>query len=60
MDKKNVCCVGGFPTFAVIVLVLAVLWLLGEMKILTVNVPWLPVILIIIALGWIINFYKKK
>lgn len=40
-----------FPTFAVIVLVLAVLWILGETGILTVNVPWFPVIIAIIALG---------
>ncbi len=60
MAKKNSCCIGGFPTFAVIVLVLAVLWLLGDMGILGVNVPWLPVILIIVAIGWIVNQYHKK
>ena len=54
MGKKY----GGFPTFAVILLVLSVLWLLSEMAILTVNVPWIPVILIIVAIGWIIKHYK--
>ena len=60
MKKKNICCGGKFPTFAVIILVLGVLWLLGEMGILQVNIPWFPVILIIIALGWIIEHYSKK
>jgi hypothetical protein len=50
----------GFPTFAVIVLVLAVLWLLGEMGVLTINIPWFPLIIAIIALGWVINHYSKK
>ena len=49
-----------FPTFAVIVLVLSVLWLLNSMGVLTVEVPWLPVILIIIAIGWIIHHYSRK
>ncbi|MBW2991710.1 hypothetical protein KY345_00650 [Candidatus Woesearchaeota archaeon] len=59
-EKKEVCCKSVFPTFAVIVLVLAVLWLFGDMGLLGVNIPWLPVILIIVAIGWIINNYKKK
>jgi len=54
------CLKKGFPTFAVVVLVLAVLWLLEEIGILAIDVPWLPVILIIIAIGWIFNNYNKK
>ena len=50
----------GFPTFAVIVLVLAVLWLLSDLNLLKVNVPWIPVIVTIIALGWVISHYTKK
>ena len=49
----------GFPTFAVILLVLAVLWLLNEIDILTINIPWLPIILAIIAIGMIVNKYQK-
>jgi len=51
---------GKFPTFAVVVLVLAVIWLLQELGILTIGIPWLPVILIIVAVGWIYDVYKKK
>ncbi len=49
----------GFPTFATLVLVLGILWLLSELQILTVAVPWLPVIMIIVAIGWIVDHYFK-
>jgi len=49
----------GFPTFAVILLVLAVLWLLTEISVLIINVPWLPIIIGIIAIGMIVNKYQK-
>ncbi|MFH1589829.1 MAG: hypothetical protein ABIB43_04650 [archaeon] len=49
-----------FPTFATILLALAILWLLGDLGVLSVNIPWLPVILIIIAIGWIINNYTIR
>ncbi len=44
-----------FPTFAWIVLVAATIWLLTELGIMRVNVPWLPLIVFIAALGWVIN-----
>ena len=49
----------GFPTFAILVLVLGVLWLLSELQILTVDIPWFPVIMIIVAIGWIADHYLK-
>ena len=48
----------GFPTFAVIVFVLAVLWILGDTGVLKVTVPWFPVIIAVVALGWIVNNYR--
>jgi len=47
-----------FPTFAVILLIVGLLWLLNELKVITINIPWIPIILIIIAIGMIINRYK--
>jgi len=44
-----------FPTFALLVLVFAVIWLLKDLGVIVIDVPWVPVILIIIALGMIIN-----
>ena len=49
----------GFPTLAVILLAVGVLWLLGDLNIIP-TVSWWPVILIIVALGWIIDHYKKR
>lgn len=49
-----------FPTVSVLLLVVGVLWLLSELKYITVSVPWWPVILIILALGWLINNYSNK
>ena len=50
----------GFPTFAVLLLVVGVLWLLTDLGIITVDIPWWPVILIVIAVGWIIDNYRKR
>jgi hypothetical protein len=56
------CCIDskkGFPTFAVLLLVIAILWILAEINVITINIPWVPVIIGVIALGWIIDYYKK-
>lgn len=51
---------GKFPTLAIILLIIGVVWLLNELKILTVNVPWWPLILIVIAIGMMYNRFKSK
>ena len=48
-----------FPTFWVIVLLFALAWLLEEIGIFTLNFPWLPVIIIIVAIGAIFNRFNK-
>ena len=57
--KKNICCIGGFPTFAVLLLVVGILWLLSDLKVITITIPWWPVIVIVLELGWIVNSCKK-
>tara|TARA_Y100000034_G_C6699001_1_gene308163 strand:- start:173 stop:331 length:159 start_codon:yes stop_codon:yes gene_type:complete len=47
-----------FPMFAVLVLLFAVVWLLEEVGVVAINIPWLPVILIVVAMGWIVNRYR--
>ena len=47
-DKK-------FPTFAALLLAVGVLWLLSELKVITIDIPWWPVVLIIFALGMVMN-----
>lgn len=62
-ENKGWCCWGGkkgFPTFAFLLLVIGVLWLLSSVGVITVDVPWWPVVLIIVASGWVIDHYKKK
>lgn len=54
MGKKK------FPTLAVILLVVGIIWLLSALNIFPWNnIPWVPVVIIIIALGMIINRYQK-
>lgn len=48
-----------FPTLASILLAVGVIWLLQELNVLTINVPWIPVVLIIVAIGLIINRFLK-
>lgn len=50
----------GFPTFAVIVLLIGVWWLLHDLGVIAFEVPWFPIILIVVAIGWIKDSYKKK
>lgn len=44
-----------FPTLGVILLVFATLWLLRELNVINFYAPWLPIVLIIIAIGIIFN-----
>ena len=48
-----------FPALAVILLVIGLVWLLNESNIISVNLPWIPVILIIVAIGMIVNRYNN-
>lgn len=44
-----------FPTFATIALAIGIFWLLNSLGIIKGNIPWWPIILIVVALGWIVN-----
>jgi hypothetical protein len=55
--EEDKCCKRRFPTFAIILLVVGLIWLLNEINVISVNIPWIPVVLIIIAIGMIINRY---
>lgn len=56
MAKKN----EKFPTFAVVLLVIGIVWLLNELKVFSIDIPWVPIVLIIIAVGMIINNCRRK
>jgi hypothetical protein len=46
-----------FPTLAIILLVIGFVWFLNDLGFLAVNLPWIPLVLIVVALGIIINKY---
>ncbi|MFA5856187.1 MAG: hypothetical protein WC867_02445 [Candidatus Pacearchaeota archaeon] len=49
-----------FPIFAAVLLVLGIVWFFNELNILPwSNIPWFPLILIVIAIGMIINRYSE-
>jgi len=48
-----------FPVLAVILLLFGIAWALDELGYLIINIPWIPVILIVIAIGMIVNRYDK-
>jgi len=48
-----------FPILAVILLIFALVWLFSDLGYWKINLPWIPVILIIIAIGMIFNRFNK-
>ncbi len=48
-----------FPTFAVAVLLIGVVWLLNELKIIQIQIPIVPIIVVLVGLGLLYNHYKK-
>lgn len=50
-----------FPTFASILLVVGVIWLLSELGVISViRIPWIPVVLIFIAISMLYSHYYKN
>jgi len=52
-EAKEECCKCGFPVHAVCILIIGILWLLSDLKILVINIPLLPIMAIVLALGMI-------
>ena len=53
-------CEKKFPTFAVILLAVAVIWLVSDLGYIIIDIPWLPIIIGIIAIGMIVNKHHRK
>lgn len=49
-----------FPTFWVVVLVVALVWFLSDLGLIAMDVPWFPAALLIFAIGAIINHYSRR
>jgi hypothetical protein len=48
-----------FPVLAVILLVFAVVWFFNDVGVWSINVPWIPAVLAIIAIGMIFNRFRS-
>jgi len=63
MDKDKCCKHGhGFPAVAGLILLIGILWLLADLKVIALEIPWVPVLVIILSLGMIVkhhNWLKK-
>ncbi len=50
-----------FPVLGVLLLTVGIVWLLAELKVIVIDFPWIPVVLIVIAVGIIWNrFFGKR
>ena len=58
--KEMACCKGASPIFAVIVFLIALLWLLNDLNLLAISVPWVPLIVLVVAFGWVMKHYAKN
>jgi len=47
-----------FPVLAVIVLIFALVWLVSDLGYFSIDLPWIPVILVILAIGMIFNRFR--
>jgi len=47
-----------FPMFAGILLAIGVIWLLNDLDIIPIDIPWVPIVVIVIAIGLLINHSK--
>jgi len=49
-----------FPTLAVILLVVGIVWSIDELGYFSINFPWIPIVLIIVSVGMIVNRYASS
>ena len=47
-----------FPVLATLLLIFGIVWLINVVGFAYINVPWLPVILIVVAIAMIANRYR--
>ena len=49
-----------FPVMAVVILIFALAWLFTELGYVVIKIPWLPTILVVLAIGMIFNRLNKN
>ncbi|MAG78301.1 hypothetical protein CL616_02955 [archaeon] len=60
MAKKNTCdcACGKFLVFPLLVLIIGVLWFLNDLAVWTTNLPWWPMVLIVLSLAVIVKHHN--
>jgi len=48
-EKMHGCC-GGFKAIPIFFLIIGIMWLLNDMGIISIDIPWLPLIVIVFSL----------
>ncbi|HTZ42191.1 MAG TPA: hypothetical protein VMC07_03225 [Candidatus Omnitrophota bacterium] len=52
---------GIFPVAGIILLIIGIVWFLNDINIFSINLPWVPLVLIVIAIGLIVNrVYRRR
>lgn len=50
-----------FPIAAFILLAIGVVWFLNDLNLFSINIPWGPLVLMVIGIGIIVNrYYRRK
>jgi len=61
--REHFSAIGGvkrrFPTLPIALLVVGVVWLLNDLELISINIPWIPIVLIITAFGMIFNRFLR-
>ena len=60
MKDKKMSCTGTGSIFGIIVLVLAILWILSDIGVMVLNVPWLPLIIAIVTIKMMVIHSHMK
>jgi hypothetical protein len=48
-----------FPVLGALLLIFGTIWLMQDLGYININIPWIPVIVIVIAIGMIWNRFKE-
>ena len=50
-----------FPLAGVILLVIGIVWFLNELNVFSINVPWVPLVVIVIGISLIVHrIYRRR
>ncbi len=59
-ETKGMCCHPHKPIAAIVLLLIGLLWLLSDLGVIALNLPWVPIIVILIALKMLVMGHMWK